>query len=441
MVYTFSELGWFFLAYSFAGWILGVVAESIRLKKFVNTGVLNLPVCPVFGFSAVASSVLLYELKNSPFFLFLGGVIITAFFVRLTDTVLEHIFHRKWRDYKEFRLGFGGAITLPVLLLGGGGTLFVLFAGNPLMIRTLSFLPRIPADVCEGILFLLLAFDLSGTLAVVWGWRRYMNRVSSLTGNMQSLSTNFGNVIARWIRRRLERSYPNIETEKMLAEKEEAPERPKKFAEGCCFYKLLWIFVIGSLLGDLVETVFCRITLGSWMSRSSLVYGPFAIMWGTFGVILTAFLYRHRDKSDRYIFVYGTVVGGAFEYICSVLTELLFGTRFWSYKGIPFNLGGRINLLYCFFWGIASVIWLKILYPRFSDLIEKIPIRIGKIITWILIPFLVADMALSAAALSRYSQRANGIAAANTVEEFLDVHFNDERMKQIYPKSKILKKE
>lgn len=54
-------------------------------------------------------------------------------------------------------------------------------------------------------------------------------------------------------------------------------------------------------------------------------------------------------------------------------TELVFGTVFWDYSDIPFNLGGRINLLYCFFWGIAAVIWLKILYPRLSALIEKIP--------------------------------------------------------------------
>lgn len=31
---------------------------------------------------------------------------------------------------------------------------------------------------------------------------------------------------------------------------------------------------------DIVETVFCRITMGYWMSRSSLVWGPFSIVWG-----------------------------------------------------------------------------------------------------------------------------------------------------------------
>ena len=59
----------------------------------------------------------------------------------------------------------------------------------------------------------------------------------------------------------------------------------------------------------------------------------------------------------------GTLLGGLYEYLCSVFTELAFGTVFWDYSAIPFNLGGRINLLYCFFWGFAAVAWFKGLYP------------------------------------------------------------------------------
>ena len=51
---------------------------------------------------------------------------------------------------------------------------------------------------------------------------------------------------------------------------------------------------------------------------------------------------------------------------------------FWDYSKIPFNLGGRINLLYCFFWGIAAVVWIKGIYPVMSAWIEKIPMKFGK---------------------------------------------------------------
>ena len=123
---------------------------------------------------------------------------------------------------------------------------------------------------------------------------------------------------------------------------------------------------IGAFLGDITETIFCYTRTGIIMSRSSVVYGPFSIVWGLGCVLLTAFLYPYREKNDRYIFLAGTILGGAYEYICSVFSELVFGTVFWDYSAIPFNLGGRINLLYCFFWGIVAVVWLKMLYPILS---------------------------------------------------------------------------
>ena len=52
------------------------------------------------------------------------------------------------------------------------------------------------------------------------------------------------------------------------------------FAKGCDFYKIVMLFFVGAFLGDITETIFCRITAGVWMSRSSVVWGPFSIVWG-----------------------------------------------------------------------------------------------------------------------------------------------------------------
>ena len=172
------------------------------------------------------------------------------------------------------------------------------------------------------------------------------------------------------------------------------------------------------------------------MSRSSVVYGPFSIVWGLGCVFLTLFLYKYKDKNDRYIFLYGTILGGAYEYICSIFTELVFGTVFWDYSKIPFNLGGRINLLFCFFWGIAAVVWLKILYPIFSGWIERIPVKCGKLLIKISIVFMVWNMILSAAALYRYNDRLAHPTPANWLEQRLDERFPDERMHRIYPNAK-----
>ena len=162
------------------------------------------------------------------------------------------------------------------------------------------------------------------------------------------------------------RAYPNLAAEKLVESRRSAREEPRIFARGCSLAKMIWVFVITSLLGDLIETVFCYFTAGVIMSRSSLIYGPFSIVWGLGGVLMTLFLHRAVDRSDSYLFLLGTLLGGVYEYMCSVFTELAFGTVFWDYSHLPFNLGGRINLLYCFFWGIAGVVWIRCVYPPMS---------------------------------------------------------------------------
>ena len=43
------------------------------------------------------------------------------------------------------------------------------------------------------------------------------------------------------------------------------------------------------------------------------------------------------------------------------------------------------------------------------------------------------NMIVSAVALIRYDQRAQGVKAQNQVEQWVDTRFDDARMKQIYP--------
>ena len=198
-------------------------------------------------------------------------------------------------------------------------------------------------------------------------------------------------------------------------------------------------------MGDVTETIFCLATTGRLMSRSSVVYGPFSIVWGLGCALLTAVLYRGRNKRDSYLFAAGTLLGGAYEYICSVFTELVFGTVFWDYSGFRFNLGGRINLLYCFFWGIAAVVWMKLLYPLLSKWIERLPVRAGKILCNTMVIFMLINCLISGMALIRYEERQTqapkGIFSENLpgVEAFLDGHFGDERMERIYPNAKPVK--
>ena len=449
-MYTIYELAWFFLIYSFLGWCAGVIANAIRKKKFVNTGFLQMPFCPVYGVGALGYSIFLTELRGNLFFLFLFSAMLGAFCCVVTGVLLEKIFHRKWWDYSKCRLQFEGYISIWHLLFFGAAGVVVVCLANPLLVRCLAVIPALVGNIVLIVAYSLLGIDFSVSIVALLQLKIRIHRVEQIAENMQKVTNQFGNALTGRIQKRMMKAYPNLEA-KQIKEAEKPKEKKEVFAQGCCFFKLVWLFLIGAFLGDITETIFCRITTGEWMSRSSVVYGPFSIVWGLGCALFTGLLYKYKDCREGRVFVAGTVLGGAYEYICSVFTELVFGTVFWDYSALPFNLGGRINLLYCFFWGIAAVVWLKIIYPKLSALIAKIPIKWGGVLTWICIIFMVFDMGMSCLALARYNERQQETETSVPTEDaveasavvgqqdlskldvFLDKHFPDERMEWIYP--------
>ena len=66
---------------------------------------------------------------------------------------------------------------------------------------------------------------------------------------------------------------------------------------------------------------------------------------------------------------------------------------------------------------------------------KRPPRRFGTVLTWALGVFMAADMVVSSAALVRYNNRLNGFPAANSIETYLDEHYDNDRMYKVYPKA------
>ena len=69
-----------------------------------------------------------------------------------------------------------------------------------------------------------------------------------------------------------------------------APEallQNKHFAAGVNFYKLVWVFIIGCVLGFVIEEAWCLLTKHVWESRKGLIYGPFSQVYGFGAVLMT----------------------------------------------------------------------------------------------------------------------------------------------------------
>ncbi|MDR2932644.1 MAG: putative ABC transporter permease [Oscillospiraceae bacterium] len=489
---TFSELVLYFFLYGFIGWIVDTTAASVKTRKFVNRGFLQGPFCPVYGFGAIAILSVTIPFSPSWGLVFLAAVLISfaiwTFSTWFSNKVLQ------WQYIPYLWMMSAKNLIIFTLLFGGTGLLGV-YVVHPTLRRFVGVLEpsyqRVLASVL--IVFFVLDFLYSLDLAAGLGERlkklkQYLSQIdhyeigtkwfdpNDLPGSVNRLRDmcqkeengqaaeilkDLDDILGRQDRSlRLLRAYPqgigntweglhdywesnreslnkrlknkakNLGRKTVSAAKELNPFR----ADGISFYKMVWIFTIASVLGYLIETVWCLITNGVIESRQGMIYGPFNQVYG-FGAVLMALLLRpFAKKNDRWLFFGGALVGGAFEWVCSWLQEKAFGTVSWEYSGHALSVGGgRTSLLYMFFWGILGVFFMKSIYPRISRSIERIPKRSGIVFSWILVVGLTANMLISAAAVYRWSNRVQGAPAQSTVEVFLDDFYPDEKMKDIYP--------
>ncbi|MBR1883839.1 MAG: putative ABC transporter permease [Clostridia bacterium] len=213
--------------------------------------------------------------------------------------------------------------------------------------------------------------------------------------------------------------------------------KKEKFAEGYYnFYKLVLLFALGCFIGDLYEVLLHFIKNGELVQRRGVIYGPFNPVYG-FGLLLMVLLLG-RVKRNFKIFIYGSVIGGVFEYMCSFIQEKVFGTYAWDYSDLFLNINGRTTVIYAMFWGVLALGVIKVIVPLMSLWIEKIPVKFGKAFTICLAVFLVWDMSISCLAAERDYRRQLNLEAKNVIDIYLDEYYPEEVIRKVYQNSKYI---
>lgn len=427
---NFYTLSVIYLVYSFLGWVGETVVATIKGRQFTNRGMASGPFCFVYGTAGVLLAVGLADLRTNWLALFAGSFLIATVVEWVTAKFLERVHHRRWWDYSGKKFNLDGYVCLQYSVLWGVLGAVSVRWGNDLLLRLCAVFPPLLFHIAVWVSMSIAALDQISAAVVVERYAAKHPRLEQLGQELGKGKSRLQQKIAASVERRIQKAYP-----------EAARPEPTTTAEkAMSFSDLVWLFVVGAFLGDVVETIFCRVTAGVWMSRSSLVWGPFSVVWGLALVLAAVLLRGSERKSESRIFWFGVILGGAYEYVCSAVTELLFGTVFWDYSGFKFNLGGRINLLYCFFWGIAAVAWIRYGYPLVAKGMNKLKTHIRPWMTAALAIFMAVNMGVSALAMARYDARTSGVEAATPLAVFLDAHFDNARMERIYPNAKKVEK-
>ena len=196
--------------------------------------------------------------------------------------------------------------------------------------------------------------------------------------------------------------------------------------------KLFFIFILGSLVGWIVEGIYTYVVFNELVNHSAVVIGPFDMAYGICFVLMTLLFYKKTDISIIKAFIISFIGGTVLEYVMSLGMEIFLGFTAWDYSSYPLNINGRVCLLYSVFWGVLGVAWVKMIYPFIMKILNKFNYRIANKIALILAIFLVFDVILTIQARERAKEQIKGIEPSNKFEEFLDNTFNNDYLKNMY---------
>lgn len=201
--------------------------------------------------------------------------------------------------------------------------------------------------------------------------------------------------------------------------------------------QIIWYSIIFSIFGLIIETLFCYLTTGVLESRKGLIWGPFCPVYGVGATILIILLDKYKNNSIK-LFLIGSIAGNIIEYGLSYLLEAMYGTRFWDYSYLDWNLNGRICIKYSIFWGILAILLIKLIKPQIDKIINKIPD--SKILNIIMIILIIIDCGATVWAINTYQNRVVQnyfnveVKKQNNIKQFIENKlFSNEIMKKTFP--------
>lgn len=206
---TFFQLFTFFFLYSLLGWIAEVIYNYIAEKKFINTGFLIGPYCPIYGINAIIMIYYLNQYADNPLTVFILAFVISGIIEYLTSYFMEKIFHARWWDYSDFSFNINGRICLRFLVFFGILALLLIYVLNPIITNILTPFNNIML-IISIILFILFLTDVITSLNVGYKVREKLINIHERTEKITKELLSEAIEKNKYLQKRLIKSFPRL---------------------------------------------------------------------------------------------------------------------------------------------------------------------------------------------------------------------------------------
>lgn len=201
---------------------------------------------------------------------------------------------------------------------------------------------------------------------------------------------------------------------------------------------LFWLFLLGSVFGVIWEGAICVVKNGAWEYHSATIWGPFCVIYGFGAAAIYLLAYAVEKKPLSVQFAVFSLSGTLVEYIGGVFQELSLGTASWDYSDHFMNIGGKISLKMTLVWGCVSILAVRFLFPPLNRLFARMRGNFWRALCTCMAVFMVIDLSVSCAAITRWGQRLRQQPAANSIQMMLDRRYDNDTMRELFPNVRFL---
>ncbi len=188
--------------------------------------------------------------------------------------------------------------------------------------------------------------------------------------------------------------------------------------------ELFWLFFFGSLLGVLMEGVYCKFVHGAWETHVVSIWGPFCILYGIGAVAFYVGNVVWEDKKKWQKFLLFGCLGSGLEIIAGAILEFGLGMYAWDYSEQFMNFRGYVSLSMTAAWGAIGLLF-SFAVPYVDGAYAFMQTHAWHIAYVILSVFLTIDLAFTALCLVRWAERKCDIPPLTKFEEFIDEKYDD----------------
>ncbi len=158
----------FFMIYSFIGYLTEITCCSINNKKLiVNRGFCLGPYLPIYGSSSVIMNIFLAKYSKDIITLFVMSAFVCTLMEYMTSLILEKIFHARWWDYTEKKFNLSGRVCLENSCLFGLGGVFIVSILHPFLDGLVSMIPHNVLIILSIVLFVIFMIDVIITVTTM----------------------------------------------------------------------------------------------------------------------------------------------------------------------------------------------------------------------------------------------------------------------------------